>query len=31
MLSKKAWLKKIDDFVKAQDLKKSKAEGEKKQ
>jgi hypothetical protein len=30
-LKQKAWLKKIDDFVKAQDLKKSKAEGEKKQ
>lgn len=30
-LKQKAWLKKIDDFVKAQELKKSKAEGEKKQ
>lgn len=30
-LKQKVWLKKIDDFVKAQDLKKSKAEGEKKQ
>jgi hypothetical protein len=30
-LKQKAWLKKIDDFVKAQDLKKSKAEGEKRQ
>ena len=29
-LKQKAWLKKIDDFVKAQDLKKSKAEREKK-
>ena len=29
-LKQKAWLKKIDDFVKAQDLKKSKAEGKKK-
>ncbi len=30
-LKQKAWLKKIDDFVKAQDSKKSKAEEEKKQ
>jgi hypothetical protein len=30
-LKQKAWLKKIDDFVKAQDLKQSKAEEEKKQ
>lgn len=29
-LKQKAWLKKLDDFVKAQDLKKSKAEGKKK-
>ena len=30
-LKQKAWLKKIDDFVKSQELKKSKLEGEKKQ
>jgi len=29
-LKQKAWLKKIDDFVKAQDSKKSKAEEKKK-